>query len=326
MDKSIKEENVLSYRPNLEVERPKNFEYTSIINESITIEDYKTNILKSFEKYHPSNAVSKLNELISLVKSYLSLIENDVYQGKITKQYCFSMIESEQDVLKDENFKNLYGDSKFESYLEILNIKNELLNIRKVFVMGIYTTKKNDYLFDEIDYSFINKLNQYEYEKSNHNINYFSLFYDIQVTFILLEYCNNIEKVIRELYLIENRKKGQAINSETHFILNKKFNLINKTMKKDLFNEKSIRGNIEDSLHNLFLAKHDVNIFINNFINLNTLRDEFNLLNEIKEDNLNDVEISIDELVNACMMSVIYKKDVYNSLLDKSKIREFFTK
>ncbi|MGO0862631.1 hypothetical protein, partial [Clostridioides difficile] len=164
--------------------------------------------------------VSKLNELISLVKFYLSLIENDVYQGKIAKQYCFSMIESEQDVLKDENFKNLYGDSKFESYLEILNIKNELLNIRKIFVMGIYTTKKNDYLFDEIDYSFINKLNQYEYEKSNHNINYFSLFYDTQVTFILLEYCNNIEKVIKELYLIENRKKGQAINSETHFILN----------------------------------------------------------------------------------------------------------
>ncbi|MCC0679988.1 hypothetical protein IC218_06875 [Clostridioides sp. ES-S-0005-03] len=323
MDKSIKEENILSYNPNLEVGRFENFEYTSIVNEPITIEDYKTNILKSFEKYHPSKVVSKLNELISLIKSYLSLIENDAYQGKITKQYCFSITESEQYVLKEENFKNLYGDSKFESYLEILNIKNELLNIRKIFVMGIYTTKKNDYLFDDIDSSFINKLNQYEYEKSNHNINYFSLFYDIQVTFILLEYCKKIEKIIKELYLIENRKKGQPINSETHFILNKKFNLINKTMKNDLFNEKSIHGNIEDSLHNLFLAKHDVNTFINNFINL---RDEFNLLNEIKEDNLNDVEICIDELINACMMSVIYKKDVYNSLLNKSKIREFFTK
>ncbi|MCC0638982.1 MULTISPECIES: hypothetical protein [unclassified Clostridioides] len=323
MDKSIKEENILSYNPNLEVGRFENFEYTSIVNEPITIEDYKTNILKSFEKYHPSKVVSKLNELISLIKSYLSLIENDAYQGKITKQYCFSITESEQYILKEENFKNLYGDSKFESYLEILNIKNELLNIRKIFVMGIYTTKKNDYLFDDIDSSFINKLNQYEYEKSNHNINYFSLFYDIQVTFILLEYCKKIEKIIKELYLIENRKKGQPINSETHFILNKKFNLINKTMKNDLFNEKSIHGNIEDSLHNLFLAKHDVNTFINNFINL---RDEFNLLNEIKEDNLNDVEICIDELINACMMSVIYKKDVYNSLLNKSKIREFFTK
>ncbi|MCC0635259.1 hypothetical protein [Clostridioides sp. ES-S-0001-02] len=323
MDKSIKEENILSYNPNLEVGRFENFEYTSIVNEPITIEDYKTNILKSFEKYHPSKVVSKLNELISLIKSYLSLIENDAYQGKITKQYCFSITESEQYILKEENFKNLYGDSKFESYLEILNIKNELLNIRKIFVMGIYTTKKNDYLFDDIDSSFINKLNQYEYEKSNHNINYFSLFYDIQVTFILLEYCKKIEKIIKELYLIENRKKGQPINSETHFILNKKFNLINKTMKNDLFNEKSIHGNIEDSLHNLFLAKHDVNTFINNFINL---RDEFNLLNEIKEDNLNDVETCIDELINACMMSVIYKKDVYNSLLNKSKIREFFTK
>ncbi|MCC0657291.1 hypothetical protein IC175_12025 [Clostridioides sp. ES-S-0123-01] len=323
MDKSIKEENILSYNPNLEVGRFENFEYTSIVNEPITIEDYKTNILKSFEKYHPSKVVSKLNELISLIKSYLSLIENDAYQGKITKQYCFSITESEQYILKEENFKNLYGDSKFESYLEILNIKNELLNIRKIFVMGIYTTKKNDYLFDDIDSSFINKLNQYEYEKSNHNINYFSLFYDIQVTFILLEYCKKIEKIIKELFLIENRKKGQPINSETHFILNKKFNLINKTMKNDLFNEKSIHGNIEDSLHNLFLAKHDVNTFINNFINL---RDEFNLLNEIKEDNLNDVEICIDELINACMMSVIYKKDVYNSLLNKSKIREFFTK
>ncbi|MBY2478822.1 hypothetical protein KWV16_18290 [Clostridioides difficile] len=328
MNKSINEEDVLSYRPNLEVERFDNFEYKSIkyTNKSTTVEHYKTNILKSFEKYHPSRVVSKLNDIISLSKSYLSLIENGVYQDKIMKQYCFSMTEEEQEILKSENFNSLYGDSKFESYLEILNIKNKLLNIRKVFTMGIYTTKRKDYLFDEIDYSFIDKLNQYEDEKSNHNINYFSLFYDIQITFILLEYCNNIEKIVKELYLIENKKKGQTINSETHIILSKKFNLINKTMKNDLFNDKSIYGNIETSLHNIFLAKYDVNTFINNFMNLNTFQDDFNLFNEIKEENLNDIEIRIDELINACMLSEIYKKDIYNSLWNKSKIREFFTK
>lgn len=328
MNKSIKEEDVLSYSPNLEVGRFDNFEYKSIRNtdESIRVGDYKTNILKSFEKYHPANLVSKLNKLISLSKSYLSLIENNVYQGKIMKQYCFSMTEGEKDILKAENFNNLYGDSKFESYLEILNIKNELLNIRKVFVTGMYTTKNNNYLFDEVDYSFIDKLNQYEYEKNNHNINYFSLFYDVQIIFILLEYCNNIEKIIKELYLIENNKKEQPINSETHIILSKKFNLINKTMKNDLFNDKSILGNIDTSLHNIFLTKHDVNTFINNFMDLNALKDNFNLINEIKEDNLNYIEIRIDELLNACMLSVIYKKDIYNSLWNKSKIRGFFTK
>ncbi|AXU72321.1 TPA: hypothetical protein ACG3PC_000111 [Clostridioides difficile] len=328
MNKSINEEDVLSYRPNLKVGRFDDFEYksTKCISESITVENYKTNILKSFEKYHPSSVVSKLNKLISLSKSYLSLIENDSYQGKIMKNYCFSITENEQDTLKDENFNNLYGDSKFESYLEILNIKNELLNIRKVFINGIYTTRKNDYLFDDVDYSFIDKLNQYEYEKINHNINYFSLFYDVQSTFILLEYCNDIEKIVKELYLIENNKKRQPINSETYIILNKKFNLINKTMKNGLFNDKSVCGNIETSLHNMFLAKHDVNTFINGFMNLDVLKDDSNLVNEIKEDNLNDIEIRIDELISACMLSVIYKKDIYNSLWNKSKIREFFAK
>ncbi|HBG5344399.1 TPA: hypothetical protein KQG29_004460 [Clostridioides difficile] len=328
MNKSINEEDVLSYRPNLKVGRFDDFEYksTKCTSESITVENYKTNILKSFEKYHPSSVVSKLNKLISLSKSYLSLIENDAYQGKIMKNYCFSITENEQDTLKDENFNNLYGDSKFESYLEILNIKNELLNIRKVFINGIYTTRKNDYLFDDVDYSFIDKLNQYEYEKINHNINYFSLFYDVQSAFILLEYCNDIEKIVKELYLIENNKKRQPINSETYIILSKKFNLINKTMKNDLFNDKSVCGNIETSLHNIFLAKHDVNTCINGFMNLDVLKDDSNLVNEIKEDNLNDMEIRIDELISACMLSVIYKKDIYNSLWNKSKIREFFTK
>ncbi|MFL8798637.1 MULTISPECIES: hypothetical protein [unclassified Clostridioides] len=328
MNKSINEEDVLSYRPNLKVGRFDDFEYksTKCTSESITAENYKTNILKSFEMYHPSSVVSKLNKLISLSKSYLSLIENDTYQGKIMKNYCFSFTENEQDILKDENFNNLYGDSKFESYLEILNIKDELLNIRKVFINGIYTTKKNDYLFDDVDYSFIDKLNQYEYEDINHNINYFSLFYDVQSAFILLEYCNDIEKIVKELYLIENNKKRQPINSETYTILSKKFNLINKTMKNDLFNDKSVYGNIETSLHNLFLAKHDVNTFINGFMNLDVLKDDSNLVNEIKEDNLNDIEIRIDELISACMLSVIYKRDIYNSLWNKSKIREFFTK
>ncbi|NMS89876.1 hypothetical protein HGQ85_08025 [Clostridioides difficile] len=328
MSKSINEEDVLSYRPNLKVGRFDDFEYksTKCTSKSITVENYKTNILKSFEKYHPSNVVSKLNELISLSKSYLSLIENDAYQGKIMKKYCFSITENEQDTLRAENFNNLYGDSKFESYLEILNIKNELLNIRKVFVEGIYTTKKNDYSFDDVDYSFIDKLNQYEYEKSNHNINYFSLFYDIQSVFTLLEYCNDIEKIVEKLYLIENNKKREPINSETCIILSKKFNLINKTMKNDLFNDKSIYGNIETCLHNMFLAKHDVNTFINSFMSLDVLKDDYSLVNEIKEDNLNDIEIRIDELINACMLSVIYKRDVYNSLWNKSKIREFFTK
>ncbi|MCC0781708.1 hypothetical protein IR152_00885 [Clostridioides sp. ES-S-0108-01] len=328
MNKSIKEEDVLSYRPNLEVGRFDNFEYKSIkyTNEPITVRDYKTNILKSFEKYHPSSVVSKLNKIISLSESYLSLIENGAYQDKIMKQYCISMTEEEQNILKIENFNNLYGDSKFESYLEILNIKNELLNIRKVFVMGMYTTKKNDYLFDEVDYSFIDKVNQYEYEKSNHNINYFSLYYDIQIVFILLEYCNDIEKIVKELYMIENNKNEKPINSETHIILSKKFNLVNKTMKNDLFNDKSVHGNIDASLHNIFLAKHDINTFINNFMNLSALKDDFNLINEIKEDNLNYIEIRIDELINSCMLSVIYKKDICNSLWNKSKIREFFTK
>ncbi|HGS8850744.1 TPA: hypothetical protein ACMUYP_002360, partial [Clostridioides difficile] len=101
MNKSINEEDVLSYRPNLKVGRFDDFEYksTKCISESITVENYKTNILKSFEKYHPSSVVSKLNKLISLSKSYLSLIENDSYQGKIIKNYCFSITGNEQDTL-----------------------------------------------------------------------------------------------------------------------------------------------------------------------------------------------------------------------------------
>lgn len=319
--------NILGYNPDLkistrphsgidiEVEQP----YINVYNPN------KSVIVEEFELHTPSSKLQNLINLQKSIKDFKNQIKENVIGNEIADKYFTSEYEEEAKSIEDINRTDAErGSSELEAYIELDKLEKEVSSVIDNFIISIYGKDVDIVGALEIDNAYIEKINTLESVGEYEKINYFSLYYDTQIAFLIGEYSDRTFEVAVDLSIIEDRKAEIDLNDNNRRMLKKSFDSINKVFNQDLVKDECSCNSIIVAMHNVFLAKQDVNMYLDTFSSLFSLGEEYSVVEEIRQSNMEELDIKLDNLVKAVMYSPISKNDIVDSLGKKTKIRGFF--
>lgn len=316
---------ILSYNPDLEIySRPE-----TIINDGYSTpnveSEYKSNTLEEFEYNLPSMSIRQLLITKERVDRFIDNLKEELKGHEMSLEYIGSNDEEIKSEIAESNKNDIEnGNSKLEVLVELEKISKELEEIFNKILICIYGKDVDVDDATEIDNAIVDKMTHYEYKGEFEKINYFSLYYDTQISAIIKEYCTRITEVVGDFIIIEDYANSVDLNDSNTKMFKDKFIKLNNLLDMDSFKNENSCEDILTAIHNIFVIKSRINIYMDTFSELFTYEDGQDVITEINHDSVAELEGALDNLVKAIMYSSLSKDDIRATISKKSQLRAFF--
>lgn len=323
---TIKNEDILSYNPDLIINTRSEIEFNS--ENAYEKSDFKSNrslILNEFELHKPSSKIEKFIQVDEVIESFKENIKNKLQGTEMAVSYFNAETEAEKEEVLNENYNDMVnGSTLIETYSALENIKIELSLVKDDFIISIYGKDVDIDKVLEIDDAYINKLDSHEFNGEHEYINYFNLYYDTQISYLMGEYAYKMENIVTNLGIIEEKNYESKADKSAENVLRYSFDKNNELLHFDLYKNNENSKELQIALKNVFITKYDLNMYYDSFYDLSSIGDEFEIIHEVGQDNIKNLNEKMDNLVKTVMMSELSKNDICSTLVKKSNIRGFF--
>ena len=139
------------------------------------------------------------------------------------------------------------------------------------------------------------------------------------VTVMLLSGFNTIEVSAKEY-----EPKTTEVNSLLLEMFSGSFKELNLKQDTQLLININCCNDILTAMNNIFLTKKKVSNYFEVYSNLSLYGDGIEDIIDIKNDNINELELKLDKLIKIVLSSMISKEDILETLKKKSNYRGFF--
>lgn len=323
----MKNSDILSYNPDLQINTKVNMISSKYYDDTEVSYSKRSTVLNQFDIHRPSSKIAQFLEIENNIKDYKSTMKEKLASNPIAIKYFNSSdSESAKDILKS-NCENMNtGSTVLEAYNMLENIEEEVKNIKDSFIISIYGKDVDIDSVVEIDNTYIDKMGYYESNGEHEYVNYFNLYYDTQVSFLIGEYVTKTSQELVNLTLINENDFQTKATKESEVVLKNSFDITNRLLSSDLYKHDSNKDNLLIALKNIFISKQTFNLYLDSFSDLFSISEVFETIYEIKEENINILNEKLENLVQVILLSSISKKDIVKTLNKKSKVRGFFNK
>lgn len=323
-------DDILNYRPDV----------NSNINSIDTVESVEeetedvgygyeySHILISLNVNKPSALLIKYDEMIKHIDSFLDNIKKELVNSREGSLYFNIDSINEKNDLYNTNFHDCKGNTLFETYECLLKIKEDQVKIKDKIIELIYGKDVDSKSAIEIDEELISKIQYCEREGLYQNINYFYLYYIVQVVSLFNSYHTSLMQTVCSLGFLNDNNlkpiKKKKIDDNIFNAINKKFNNINKLLLFDLNKDKCI-DNILNISHNIFALVEEHDLFLDSYSSLiNTCNDDITFYVNLRQNDEDNINSSVEDLYKVLNLYVMCKEDILSQLVEKSKIRGVF--
>lgn len=328
MDNKVNSTDILSYNPNLDIDIVPDIDvYPSSHYEEGKYKGNRSTVLDQFEIHLPSKKVEKLNNTILEIDANKEMLKETLMKNTLANRYFNSDNKVEKEEILKENYEDVVnGSTLLEVYSMYENIKDEVENVKNNYIVSIYGKEIDEDKVSEIDETYLDKLDSYEFNNKHEYINYFNLYYDTQISFLMGEYADRTQENVSNLSLISDDKLSTKATTSSEKIIKASFNKNNELLSSDIYKNNLNKNELYTSINNIFLSKQNLNVYFDSFSDYCSLGDEYEIVYELRQENIDNLNEKLDSLVQTVMMSDLAKGDIYKTLQKKSKIRGFFDK
>lgn len=325
--------DILSYNPDLSIYSAPvsgvtlDDSYTVLDNflSNVDLSSNKSNTALEFEMHSPSKKVSNLVNVIEKAKMLHAGIEDDLSSSVYGGNYLSSKDEVEVANILAENAKDVeFGSTNLEVYSILEKLISEMNDILTLYIECIFGKDVDTDSVASIESEYIDKIEKYETEQKYEKVNYFNLYYDTQISYLLGEYSDTVYKYVYNLGTMKENSTSFVPDKTSSKIIQASFEKIDTLLKSDIVKDSTVSDDITTALNNIFLAKQEVNLYLDTFASIYTMGGVSADFLEMKQENIDELERKLDNLVKTVMYSSISKGDITDTLKKKSKYRSFF--
>lgn len=323
----MKNSDILSYNPDLQINTKVDMSSSNYYDDTEVSYSKRSTVLNQFDIHRPSSKVSQILEIENNIKTYKTNLQNKLLSNPIAVSY-FNSSDSEtaKDILK-QNYENMNtGSTILEAYVVLEDIEDEVKSVKDNFIISIYGKDVDVDSVAEIDTAYIDKISSYESHNEHEYVNYFNLYYDTQVSFLIGEYATKTSQELVNLTLIDENDFPSKATKESEVVIKNSFDANNKLLTSDLYKHDYNKKDLLIALKNIFISKQNFNLYLDSFSDLFSISEMLETVYDVKQDNINILNEKLENLVQVILMSSISKKDIVKTLNKKSKVRGFFDK
>lgn len=326
---SISQGDILNYNPDLSI-------YSSPVTNPVFDEDNQTtgyveidgnksSVVNDFEAQSPSKQLNDLYGLLEDIKEYKEKME-ELYSENIYFNKYINAIDDETktEILNKNKDDMENGSTPLESYNILINIEGEINDIIQKYIECMFGKDVDIDTVQDLENAYVDKITNYETNHEYEKINYFNLYYDCQISYLLREYITKLKYVCVELGYITDNTKSTKVNSLLSDMFSGSFKELNLKQDNQLQGNINCCGDILTAMNNIFLAKKKISNYFEVYSNLSLYGDGIEDIIDIKNDNINELESKLDKLIKTVLSSMISKEDILETLKKKSNYRGFF--
>lgn len=319
--------DILSYNPDLKINTKVDMTSSKYYDNTEVSYSKRSTILNQFDIHRPSNKVFQFLEIENNIKLYKSNLKDKLASNSIAAKYFNSEnIETSKEILQS-NYENMNtGSTLLETYTVLENIEDEVKSIKDNFIISIYGKDIDIDSTVEIDNAYIDKIEAYESNGEHEYINYFNLYYDTQISFLIGEYANRTSEALVNLTILDESDFPVKADKQSEVVLRNSFDVNNNLLSSDLYKHDLNKDDLLIALKNIFISKQNFNLYLDSFSDLFSVSEVFETVYEIQEENTSILSEKLEHLTQVILMSAISKKDIIKTLNKKSKVRGFFDK
>ena len=326
----MRQSDILSYHPDLNIYSEPNSDIAGVPSKTYTLlDDSETNniisrTLYEFEIQSPAKKITQAFNLMAKIESYMSAIEEDTANPYLIKYFAATTEEDEKKIL-DANADDMeHGSTKLEVYYQLQRILKEIKDTMNIFITNIFGKDADVESIQEIISSYVDKMKQFESQEEYQRVNYFSLYYDTQISFLFSQYLDRMSEVSAELSFINDKQRNLQKTDANISLFRTAFDKVKKSLDVDLLRDTDTSEQINISMNNIYLIKQQIEGYLDVFSTLYTLEDGQNEIREIEQDNIDNLEDKLDKMLRITTASNMNKTDMCNDLKKKSNYRSFF--
>lgn len=326
---SISQSDILNYNPDLSIySSPSTNPIFDEDNETIgyaEVDENKSNVVSDFEAQSPSKQINDLYGLLEDIKEYKDKMEELYSNNTYFNKYLTS---TDEDDKKDILYKNKNdmenGSTPLEAYNILTNIEEEINNVIQKYIECMFGKDVDIDTVQDLENAYIDKITQYETNHEYEKINYFNLYYDCQISYLLREYITKLKYICVELGYVADKPKTTEVNSLLSEMFSGSFKDLNLKQDNQLYININCCNDILTAMNNIFLTKKKVSNYFEVYSNLSLYGDGIEDIIDIKNNNINELELKLDKLIKTVLSSMISKDDILETLKKKSNYRGFF--
>lgn len=326
---NIRQEDILSYNPDLDISSSPSS--NPILDEEdktigyIEEDSNKSNMVREFEYQKPSMQLNDLSKLLDEIKEFKNKIENNENDNDYLNKYLNTTDTKEINNIIDKNKNDLEnGSTLLEVYTALEEIEKEINDIINNYILCMFGKDVDIDTANKLEQAYIDKINQLETDREYEKINYFNLYYDCQISYLLREYITKLRKICMDLGYLKNKHSDTKNDKLLISMFKDQFSLINKDQSQEEILSKDCCENMITAMNNIFLTKNKINKYFDIYSNLSLYGDCIEDIIKIKDNNIQDLESKLDNLIKAAMRSIVSKEDKLAILNKKINYRSFF--
>lgn len=325
---------ILGYKPDLEI-RPEfstgvtlEETYSTVDNflANVEINANRSNASLEFEAQKPSRQIDILLMVINEAKKLKSKLEDNLSSSLYSSDYFNSSDVSEAKAVLDKNSNDLeFGSIYLEIYAILEKLLDEMNTILIRYVQCIFGKDVDIDSIKDIEQTYLDKIYKYECEQKYEKVNYFNLYYDTQISYLIGQYAQNAYTYVYNLGTIkEENTKEYTPDENAKNIIKDSFNRNNLLLNKDISKASNVKDDIDTALNNIFLAKQNVNMYLDTFASIYKMGSAGEDFLKMKQETIDELEQKLDNLVKTVMYSDVAKEDLNDTFKKKSNYRSFF--
>lgn len=326
---SINQNDILNYNPDLNIYSAPSTD-VRLEEDNLTIgyseiDENKSSIVNDFESQSPSKQLKDLYSLLDDIKEYKEKLESICSDNLYANKYFTSTNEETINEIIQENKNDMEnGSTPLESYVLLEKIEEEINSIIEEYIHCMFGKDVDIDSAKDLEQAYIDRITQYETTGEYEKINYFNLYYDCQISYLLREYITKFKTICADLgYLVDDPKTTETNNLLSDMFSNS-FNDLVKEQNYKLQDDIDCCDNIITAMNNIFIIKSKITNYFDVYSNLSLYGDGIEEIIKIKDDNIKDLEHKLDNLIKTILSSIMSKEELTNILKKKSTYRGFF--
>ncbi len=326
----MRESDILSYHPDLNIYSEPHSNIAGVPAETYTLLDNtETNnvisrTLYEFEVQSPAKKITQALNLITQIQSYMSTLEDSETNPYMIKYFTAATEEDAKKIL-DSNADDMeHGSTKLEIYYQFQRILKEVTDALNIFITNMFGKDVDVDSVEELVSSYIDKMKQFESQEQYQRVNYFSLYYDTQISFLFSQYLERMNEVSAELSFINDKQRNLDKTDTNISLFKTAFDKVKKSLDGCLLRDTDTSEDIKISMNNIYLIKQQIEGYLDIFSTLYSLEDGQSEIREIEQDNIDNLEDKLDKMLRITTASNMNKTDMCNDLKKKSNYRSFF--
>lgn len=325
---------ILGYKPDLEI-RPEFSTGVTLEETYSTVDSFLANVeinanrsnsAIEFEAQKPSRQVDILLMVVNEAKKLKNKLEDSLSSSLYGSDYFTSSDLTEAKTILDKNSNDLeFGSIYLEIYAILEKLLDEMNAILTRYVQCVFGKDVDIDSIKEIEQTYLDKIYKYECEQKYTKINYFNLYYDTQISYLIGQYAQDAYRYVYNLSTVkEENNKDYTPDTNAKNIIKDSFNRNNLLLNKDISKAENVKDDIDTALNNIFLAKQNVNMYLDTFANIYRMGAAGEDFLQMKQETIDDLEQKLDNLVKTVLYSNVAKDDINDTLKKKSNYRSFF--